>query len=49
MMALVTLVYGFLLQVWRNRKSTALIFINKWCLRADKRFLNAQMNMLSYF
>ena len=43
MMALVTLVYDFLLQFWRNWKAAALMLINKWCPRTHKRFLKAQM------
>jgi hypothetical protein len=43
MMALVILIYDFLLQFWRNWKSAALTLINKWYPRTDKRFLNAKM------
>lgn len=37
MLALVTLVYQFLLYLWRNRHATASIIMRSWCPRADKR------------
>ena len=43
MMALVTLIYDFLLQFWQHWKSAALMLINKWCPRSDKRFLKAHL------
>ena len=38
MMALVTLIYEFLLQLWRNWHAAALGIMKKWCPRTDKRF-----------
>lgn len=37
MMALVTLIYQFLLQLWRNWLAATQIIIKKWCPRTDKR------------
>jgi hypothetical protein len=37
MLALVTLIYEFLLQLWRNWHTAAFCIINKWCHRTDKR------------
>lgn len=37
MMALVTLIYQFLLQLWRNWNAATKIIIKKWCPRTDKR------------
>jgi Transposase DDE domain len=37
MMALVTLIYEFLRQFWRNGHLSAFLFIKKWCQRTDKR------------
>ena len=43
MMALVTLVYEFLLQFWRNWHLPAFLFIKKWCQRTDKRLDNNRL------
>lgn len=37
MMAMVTLIYEFLLQFWRNWHTAACLVIKKWCPRTDKR------------
>jgi hypothetical protein len=42
-MALVMLVYEFMLQMWRNWKNVALSIINAWCPRADKRLLDNRL------
>jgi hypothetical protein len=42
-MALVMLVYEFMLQMWRNWKNVALSIINAWCPRADNRLLNNRL------
>ena len=36
-LTLVTLIYEFLLQLWRNWHTAAFAIINKWCHRTDKR------------
>lgn len=43
LMALVTLVYEFLLALYRNWQSIAWIWINTLCPRTDKRFLKARL------
>lgn len=43
MMALVTLVYDFLLLTWRNSKDTATAWINKWCHRTGKKLKEIKM------
>lgn len=43
LMALVTLLYQFLLQLWRNWHSAAFIIIKKWCPRTDKRLNQARL------
>ena len=37
MMALVSIIYQFLLQFWRKWQGTAKLIIRKWCPRTDKR------------
>jgi hypothetical protein len=43
MMALVTLIYQFLLQLWRNWQAPTQIIIRKWCPRTDKRLENNRL------
>jgi hypothetical protein len=47
-MAFVMLVYEFLLQLWRNWKTMALIFINTWCPRTDKRLMNNRLPLYRF-
>jgi Transposase DDE domain len=47
-MALVMLVYEFLLQIWRNWKEVALVIINTWCPRTDKRMLNTRLPLYRF-
>jgi hypothetical protein len=47
-MALVMLVYEFLLQIWRNWKACALVIINTWCPRSDKRLLNNRLPLYRF-
>lgn len=44
-MALLTLVFDFLLRLWRNRQDTARLIIKKWCPRTDKRLDKAELPM----
>ena len=43
MMALVTLLYQFLLQLWRNWHSAAFLILKNWCPRTDKRLDDARL------
>lgn len=43
MMALVTLIYDFLLQMWRNWETLARLWIKKWCPRTGKRLTNIRL------
>ena len=43
MMALTVLVFDFLLRLYRNRKNTARLLINKWVPRTDKRLLKKKL------
>ena len=43
MMALVMLVYQFLLQFWRNWQSAALLIIRRWCPRNGKKLNEARL------
>jgi hypothetical protein len=42
-MALVMLVFEFLLQIWRNWKDFILVIINTWCPRTDKRMMDNRL------
>ena len=43
MLALVTLVYQFLLNLWRNRQATVSLIMRTWCPRTDKRLNKARL------
>lgn len=43
MMALVTLVYDFLLQTWRDSRDTATVWINTWCHRTGNKLKDIKM------
>ena len=43
LMALVTLIYQFLLQLWRNWHPAAFLIMKKWCPRSDKRLDKARL------
>ena len=43
LMAIVTLVYDFLLTLFRNRKGFLQIFFRRWCHRTGKRYRNASI------
>lgn len=42
-MALISIIYQFLLQFWRNWQSTVKLIIRKWCPRTDKRLEKVRM------
>jgi Transposase DDE domain len=43
MLALVTLVYQFLLNLWRNRQATVSLIMRTWCPRTDNRLNKARL------
>lgn len=43
LMGIVTLVYDFLLNFYRNRKTTARVFLRRWCHRTGKRYRDASI------
>lgn len=42
-LAIISLIFGFLLQIWRNWNSMATVLINIWCSRTVKRHRIASM------